>query len=35
MRPYFEKMPGFGKALKENRIARTQDSRAKLEAIEA
>src|SRR5512146_89087 len=35
MRPYFEKMPGCGKALKENRIARTQDSRAKLEAIEA
>ena len=35
MRPYFEKMPGFGKALKENRIARTQDSRAKLEAVEA
>ena len=35
MRPYFEKMPGFGKALKENRIARTQESRARLEAIEA
>ena len=35
MRPYFEKMPGFGKPLKENRIARTQDSRAKLEAVEA
>jgi len=35
MRPYFEKMPGFGKALKENRIARTQESRAKLEAVEA
>ena len=35
MRPYFEKMPSFGKVLKENRIARTQDSRAKLEAIEA
>ncbi|TAK43652.1 MAG: glutaconyl-CoA decarboxylase subunit alpha, partial [Betaproteobacteria bacterium] len=35
MRPYFENMPGFGKALKENRIARTQDSRAKLEAVEA
>ena len=24
MRPYFEKMPSFGKELKENRIARTQ-----------
>ena len=35
MRPYFEKMPGFGKPLKENRIARTQESRAKLEAVEA
>ena len=35
MRPYFEKMPGFGKPLKENRIARSQESRAKLEAIEA
>ncbi|MSQ63266.1 MAG: glutaconyl-CoA decarboxylase subunit alpha [Betaproteobacteria bacterium] len=35
MRPYFEKMPGFGKELKENRIARTQESRAKLEALEA
>src|SRR3990167_11051458 len=35
MRPYFEKMPGFGKPLKENRIARSQDSRAKLEGIEA
>ena len=35
MRPYFEKMPSFGKALKENRIARTQESRAKLEAVEA
>src|SRR5512140_2242343 len=35
MRPYFEKMPGFGKALKENRIARTQESRAQIEAIEA
>ena len=35
MRPYFEKMPGFGKELKENRIARTQESRAKLEAVEA
>jgi glutaconyl-CoA decarboxylase len=34
MRPYFENMPSFGKALKENRIARTQDSRAKLEAVE-
>jgi len=34
MRPYFEKMPGFGKELKENRIARTQESRAKLEALE-
>jgi len=35
MRPYFEKMPAFGKALKENRIARTQESRARLEAVEA
>jgi len=35
MRPYFEKMPGFGKPLKENRIARTQESRAKIEAVEA
>jgi glutaconyl-CoA decarboxylase len=35
MRPYFEKMPAFGKELKENRIARTQESRARLEALEA
>ena len=35
MRPYFEKMPAFGKELKENRIARSKDSRAKLEAVEA
>src|SRR3990172_3811710 len=35
MRPYFEKMPGFGKPLKENRIARSKESRAKLEAVEA
>jgi glutaconyl-CoA decarboxylase len=35
MRPYFEKMAGFGKPLKENRIARAQESRAKLEAVEA
>src|SRR3989304_4581009 len=35
MRPYFEKMPGSGKPLKEARIARSQESRAKLEAIEA
>ena len=35
MRPYFEKMPAFGKELKENRIARTTESRARLEAIEA
>ena len=35
MRPYFEKMPSFGKELKENRITRTQESRAKLEAVEA
>ncbi len=35
MRPYFEKMAGFGKELKENRIVRTKDSRAKLEAVEA
>jgi glutaconyl-CoA decarboxylase subunit alpha len=35
MRPYFEKMPEFGKPLKENRIARSQDSRARLGAIEA
>src|SRR5208337_1148278 len=35
MRPYFETMPSFGKELKENRISRTQESRAKLEAVEA
>ena len=35
MRPYFEKMPVFGKPLKENRIARSKESRAKLEAVEA
>jgi glutaconyl-CoA decarboxylase len=35
MRPYFEKMPVFGKPIKENRIARSQESRAKLEAVEA
>ena len=35
MRPYFEKMPSFGRELKENRITRTQESRAKLEAVEA
>ncbi len=35
MRPYFEKMPAFGKELKENRIARTRESRARLEAVEA
>jgi glutaconyl-CoA decarboxylase subunit alpha len=35
MRPYFEKMPGFGKPIKENRLARTQESRTQLEAVEA
>jgi glutaconyl-CoA decarboxylase len=35
MRPYFEKMAGFGKELKENRIVRTKESRAKLEAVES
>jgi glutaconyl-CoA decarboxylase len=35
MRPYFEKMPRFGRELKDNRIARTKDSRAKLEAVES
>src|SRR3972149_7633768 len=35
MRPYFDKMASFGKELKENRIARTKESRAKLEAVEA
>ena len=35
MRPYFERMPAFGKPMKENRIARTQGSRAQIEAIEA
>ena len=35
MRPYFEKMPSFGKELKENRIARTRESRAQLEAVES
>ncbi len=34
MRPYFEKMPEFGKPLKEDRIARAQDSRASLVAVE-
>ena len=34
MRPYFEKMASFGKELKENRIIRTKESRAKLEAVE-
>jgi glutaconyl-CoA decarboxylase len=35
MRPYFEKMAGFGKELKENRIVRTKESRAQLEAVES
>jgi len=35
MRPYFQKMPALGKALKDNRIARSKDSRQKLEAIES
>ena len=35
MRPYFEKMPGFGEPLKDNRKARSRESRAKLEAVEA
>lgn len=35
MKPYFQKMPSFGKELKENRIARTQESRKQLEAVEA
>ena len=35
MRPYFEKMPSFGKELKESRIARTRESREKLESVEA
>ncbi len=35
MRPYFEKMSPFGKELKENRLARTRESREKLEAVEA
>jgi len=35
MRPYFETMPSFGKELKENRITRTQESRVKLETVEA
>jgi glutaconyl-CoA decarboxylase len=34
MRPYFEKMPAFGKALKDGRAARTQESRRKLEDVE-
>ena len=33
MRPYFEKMPGLGKPLKENRVARMKESRAKLEEV--
>jgi glutaconyl-CoA decarboxylase len=35
MRPYFEKMAGFGKELKQNRLTRTQESRVQLEAVEA
>jgi glutaconyl-CoA decarboxylase len=35
MRPYFEKMPRFGRELKENRIARSKESRGKLETVEA
>ena len=35
MRPYFAKMSDFGKPLRENRIARSQQSRARLEAVEA
>ncbi|MBM5810928.1 MAG: glutaconyl-CoA decarboxylase subunit alpha [Gammaproteobacteria bacterium] len=35
MRSYFDKMPGCGKPLRENRIARSKDSRTKLEAVEA
>lgn len=35
MRPYFAKMADFGKPLRENRIARSQQSRARLEAVEA
>jgi glutaconyl-CoA decarboxylase len=35
MRPYFEKMPRFGRELKENRVARSKESRGKLEAVEA
>jgi len=35
MRPYFEKMPPLGKELKDNRRARTQESRAALEKVEA
>ena len=35
MRPYFEEMAGFGKELKESRVARTKESRARLEAVEA
>jgi glutaconyl-CoA decarboxylase len=35
MRPYFEKMPDFGKELKEKTVARTQESRHDLEKVEA
>jgi glutaconyl-CoA decarboxylase len=35
MRPYFERMPAFGKVLKDNRIARTTESRHGLEGVEA
>ncbi|RAI42880.1 acyl-CoA carboxylase subunit beta [Rhodoplanes roseus] len=35
MRPYFERMPEFGKALKESRLARTRESRQGLESVEA
>ena len=35
MRPYFETVPTFGKELKDNRRTRTQESRSKLEVVEA
>ncbi len=35
MKPYFQNMPQFGKELKDNRIKRSEQSRAQLEAVEA
>jgi len=35
MKSYFQNMPQFGKELKDNRIKRSEDSRAQLETVEA